>query len=238
MKIKWKEDYSAKAQRYWGVIIGGVAGVLITVVVQGIYTSWAMFEKAPWWDVMAAVGTLGAAIFAGASAVFMAYSLRNNKELSQNFDDLALNNIEHSLFVLDRYIHDVLSAIELYVDECSRGTEDLSKEIYNYVTHLEVASYLNDIYIPLELFRGMSRERLRLVLELRRSLTNWKQMRLSLGARKDTQGKKVLPIHHLRFTVEQLDTLQGLVASLRSGMLISRPSKEVFSDRVKKHLEI
>ncbi|MCX5592488.1 hypothetical protein [Alcaligenes endophyticus] len=60
MKIKWKEDHSAKTQWFWWVIIGCVAGVLITLVVQGIYTSWAMFDKAPWWDVVTAFSTFGA----------------------------------------------------------------------------------------------------------------------------------------------------------------------------------
>lgn len=64
MEIKWKEDYSAKTQRYWGVVIGGVGGALGTLCLQGFYTSWAMFANVSWLELMTAIGTVGAMLAA------------------------------------------------------------------------------------------------------------------------------------------------------------------------------
>lgn len=52
-----KEGNSSYTERYLGVGIGFAAGVVSAWIVYGIYSSWAMFSKADWWDVMTAFGT-------------------------------------------------------------------------------------------------------------------------------------------------------------------------------------
>lgn len=61
MGIKWKEDYSARTQRFWGVMLGVVAGVLI-----GIPIGWGA-TKLPSdtsfiLALVTAIGTIGSAV--------------------------------------------------------------------------------------------------------------------------------------------------------------------------------
>lgn len=70
MGIKWKEDYSAKTQRVFGLGIGVVVGGLVTAVVLGSLWEWGVLTGARWWDVMTAFGTVGATFF----SAWVAYS--------------------------------------------------------------------------------------------------------------------------------------------------------------------
>ncbi|PWE13039.1 hypothetical protein DF183_14485 [Alcaligenes faecalis] len=64
MGIKWIEDYSVETQRVFGLGIGFAGGATSAWIVYGIYTSWAMFKGADWWDVLMAFGTVGAVFVA------------------------------------------------------------------------------------------------------------------------------------------------------------------------------
>ncbi|SSY68485.1 Uncharacterised protein [Alcaligenes faecalis subsp. faecalis] len=67
MWLRCREDYSPCIQRKFGLLLGFAAGAVSAWVVYGIYTSWSMFRNAPWWEVMTAIGTVGATLFAGYS---------------------------------------------------------------------------------------------------------------------------------------------------------------------------
>lgn len=62
--MKWKEDYSAETQRLFGLIVGFGAGALITAVLLGFLCDWGIVKGARWWEVMTAIGTVGAVIVA------------------------------------------------------------------------------------------------------------------------------------------------------------------------------
>ena len=60
MGIKWKEDYSARTQRVFGLVIGCVVGMLTTAVVLLGLWDWGVVTGAKWWEVLTAFGTVGA----------------------------------------------------------------------------------------------------------------------------------------------------------------------------------
>lgn len=69
--IKWNGDYSAKTQRVFGLVIGFVVGVLLTVVVLGILWKWGVVKDAKLWEILSAAGTIFAAL-ASSFAAFVA----------------------------------------------------------------------------------------------------------------------------------------------------------------------
>ena len=75
MKIKWKEDYSAKTQRLWGVVIGFFSGVILTTAALGVLWEWGVLKGAKWWEVMTAFGTVGAVT----ASVSIAYLLEEKR---------------------------------------------------------------------------------------------------------------------------------------------------------------
>lgn len=134
MKIKLSEDYSPKTQRYWGVVIGVISGVLITLLAQGIYTSWAMFAKAPWWDVMTAFGTVGAAV----GAVWIAVSDRyRSRRASKIKSIIYVWKIYPFLKELNRFFSKTLYALGSDAPQRDKLAEDIDK----LVSQIEILNF-------------------------------------------------------------------------------------------------
>ncbi|PWE13439.1 hypothetical protein [Alcaligenes faecalis] len=104
MKIKWKEGYSASTQRKFGVLIGFVSGAFSVWFIYGIYTSWAMFAKAPWWDVMIAVGT-GIAALGTVAALLVA--VKAPERIYKNEKRLQKGIHKEELVALEIFMQDV-----------------------------------------------------------------------------------------------------------------------------------
>lgn len=84
MGIKWKEDYSTKTQRKFGLLIGFAGGAVSAWSVYGVYTSWSMFKMTAWLDILSTLGTLGAAVaalYAGRAAIYVAEKERSERKL-------------------------------------------------------------------------------------------------------------------------------------------------------------
>lgn len=81
MGIKWKEDYGAKTQRSFGLFVGFAAGLVAAWVLYGVFTSWGMVKQASLWEIMTAVGTVGAALGAVWIAVSDRYRSRRARKI-------------------------------------------------------------------------------------------------------------------------------------------------------------
>lgn len=90
MGIKWKEDYSAKTQRIFGLVIGMVVGVLVTAVVLGSLWEWGVVIGAKWWEVMTAFGTVGAVCVAVAFPLWQSAKQARELRLSRLHADWAI----------------------------------------------------------------------------------------------------------------------------------------------------
>lgn len=94
MGIKWKEDYSAKTQRTFGLVIGLVVGVLVTVAILGRLWNWGVVTGAKWWEVMTAIGTVGSASLA---LVFWVVALMREKGVKNYLKDLYFIDVSYRL---------------------------------------------------------------------------------------------------------------------------------------------
>jgi len=90
MGIKWKEDYSARTQRTFGLVIGLVVGALITATILGGLWEWGVVTGAKWWEVMTAFGTVGAVGVAVAFPLWQSAKQARELRLSRLHADWAI----------------------------------------------------------------------------------------------------------------------------------------------------
>ncbi|XJC79894.1 hypothetical protein ACHFCA_34975 (plasmid) [Delftia tsuruhatensis] len=114
MGIRQKEDCRAETQRKFGLWIGFFAGATSAWIVYGIYTSWALFKVAPWWEVLAAVGAMLAAfgsVYAAYTAVTI--SVRNREEAKRDARDEATSYVISRMYVFKKAIK-LFNAAEMH----------------------------------------------------------------------------------------------------------------------------
>ena len=201
MRIKWNEDVSAKTQRAFGLVIGLVVGVLITVAILGSLWKWGVVTGAKWWEVMTAIGTIGAVMVAVFQAIWYAHREdRREREKIQkaHSDDNRLTSIiAASLYpALDHVCNETdlfLSTLGFYTDKFAIEDEFypvLLKqwERIDYVIEPHVLLQIQSLTenAPMALAQGLSS-----LASLRKEMKSWQSSFIGDEMSDDQKIKRV-----------------------------------------------
>lgn len=217
------------AEKWWAEVMWFVASSLICgAILSYLLTGLAL--GANWWDLLTAFGTVGATIFAAVGVSGKKRAESERKELQAHLEDVELQKISKQLEHWDIYVHDVLTAIECILDEVDEDGRQSQGSIDGYIRILNCTAKLPNIAHSDEIQKNVSRGK---ALELRRlesSITTWRLLAIRYAHLKDGGNIKVLNLRTLVVVIDQMDLLHSSLARLSTRPVLSRNSREFFSE--------